>query len=334
SAYTRAISSMLPYSPSSAPVWAPAGARAEKSTSLRASSIRRLWSSASRVLRVTFSVASTVRSATSLRIRSSERLVSSSMSRRAAETSSSRFSRPAAAASASAASAALRARATMSSACSRASFSRSRYSASSRSASARCFSAASMLSRIALARFSSASPIRGSAKRESTNRVSPNAISVQIISPSAGETRKLPLEDASGISAAIWGVLEEERDQPEDERVEGDGLGQREAEPADRLQLVLHLGLARHGLDLLAEDDADAHAGSDRAEAGPDAERDRLAGVGDPGVGDAARRRNGVNHELAPSFLASVTRGGRASEVDSGEDGEDECLQGGDQHHL
>src|SRR3954447_17339037 len=77
---------------------APAGDSAEKSTSLRASSIRRLWSSESSVLRVTFSVASRVRSATSLRIRSSERLVSSSMSGRAAATSSSRFSRPDAAA--------------------------------------------------------------------------------------------------------------------------------------------------------------------------------------------------------------------------------------------
>src|SRR3954454_19082340 len=127
----------------------PAGDRAEKSTSFRASSISRLWSSESSVLRVTFSVASTVRSATSLRIRSSDRLVSISMSRRAAETSSSRLDRPEAAAppaSAWAASAALGARATMLSACSRASLSRSRYSPRRRSASARCFSAASMLS--------------------------------------------------------------------------------------------------------------------------------------------------------------------------------------------
>src|SRR6185312_3644196 len=39
-----------------------------KSSSPRASSTRRRWSSSVRVLRVTFSVASTVRSATSLRI--------------------------------------------------------------------------------------------------------------------------------------------------------------------------------------------------------------------------------------------------------------------------
>src|SRR4029077_1997967 len=55
--------------------------RLVKSTSLSASSTRRRWSSASSDLRVTFSVARTVRSATSLRICCSERLVSASMSR-------------------------------------------------------------------------------------------------------------------------------------------------------------------------------------------------------------------------------------------------------------
>ena len=68
----------------------------EKSTSLSASSTSRFWSSAVSDLRVTFSVASTVRSATSWRIWSSERRVSASMSRLAASTSSSRFSLPAA----------------------------------------------------------------------------------------------------------------------------------------------------------------------------------------------------------------------------------------------
>ena len=97
------------------------------------------WSSESSVLRVTFSVASTVRSATSLRICSSERRVSASMSRRAAATSSSRLSLAGRRGlRRRAASAALRARATMSSACSRASLRRSRYSASSSSASSRC----------------------------------------------------------------------------------------------------------------------------------------------------------------------------------------------------
>ena len=123
--------------------------------------------------------------------------------------------------------------------------------------------------------------------------MTPKASSVQIISPSQGETRKLPPPSSppSAAAASERGDvgqtssigLEEERDQAEDERVEGDRLGQREAEPADRLQLVLHLGLAGDGLDLLAEDDADADAGADRAEAGADTEGDRLAGVGDAG---------------------------------------------------
>ena len=43
--------------------------------------------------------------------------------------------------------------------------------------------------------------------------------------------------------------------------------------------LVAHLGLAAGGLDGLAEDDADADTGADRAEAAADAEADRLAGV-------------------------------------------------------
>jgi hypothetical protein len=72
--------------------------------------------------------------------------------------------------------------------------------------------------------------------------------------------------------------LEEEGDQAEDEGVEGDRLGQREAEPADALQLVFHLGLAGNRLDLLAEDEADADAGADRAEAGADTEGNCLAG--------------------------------------------------------
>ena len=94
------------------------------------------WSSSVSDLRVTFSVASTVRSATSLRISWIARRVSASMSRRVCSISSSRLAlarldglalvrprRPCGA------------RATISSACSRASLSRSRYSASSSSAS-------------------------------------------------------------------------------------------------------------------------------------------------------------------------------------------------------
>src|SRR5438128_476385 len=114
----------------------------------------------------------------------------------------------------------------------------------------------------------------------------PNAISVQIINPMPGWTRKLPPPSSSaatGRAAAMMEIgsigLEEEGDQAEDERVERDGLGEGEAEPADALQLVRHLRLTRDRLDLLAEDDSDADAGSDRAESGTDAERDRLEPV-------------------------------------------------------
>src|SRR3954453_5801535 len=60
----------------------PSGANAEKSTSDNASSIRRFWSSPSSDFRATFSVAMIVRFATSLRISSSARRVSASISRR------------------------------------------------------------------------------------------------------------------------------------------------------------------------------------------------------------------------------------------------------------
>src|SRR5262245_10585813 len=302
---------------------------AEKSTSARASSIRRFWSSVSSALRVSFSVVSTVRSATSWRIRSRERRVSASMSRRAAASSSSRFSRPSSVACNVVASADLRARATISSACSRASLRRARYPARIWSASWRVFSAESIESRIALARLSRASWILGKATLLRTHIVNPNSARVQIIRPRAGETRKLPPE------ATMWTVdtngLEEEGDQPEDEGVEGDRLGERETEPADRLKVVLHLRLAGDRLDFLAEDEADPDAGADRAEPGADAERDRLAGVGHASVGDAARGDGQwVNHNC--SFLVGL--GDRAADVDRREGGEDERLKRCDQANL
>ena len=102
-------------------------------------------------------------------------------------TSSSRFSLPAAVASASAVSAALRARAMMSSACSRASARRPRYSASSSSDSWRWRSAASSDSAIVFARLSRASWIFGKATLLSTHIVNRKRIRVQIIRP---ETRR------------------------------------------------------------------------------------------------------------------------------------------------
>src|SRR3954463_11259323 len=231
------------------------------------------------------------------------------MSRRAAASSSSRFSRPCSTASAVVVSAVLRARAMISSACSRASLRRARYSARIFLASSRVFSASSMDSRIALARLSSASWIRGKATLLSTYIVIPKTSSVQIIRPRLGETRKLPPESLAARGTAVICVtrstagLEEERDQTEDERVEGDRLGQREAEPADLLEVVLHLGLAGNGLDLLTEDEPDADSCPDRPESGTHAQRDRLAGVGDSGVRDAlgclGERNQHFNHESA-----------------------------------
>src|SRR5581483_4346616 len=143
--------------------------------------------------------------------------------------------------------------------------------------------------------------MRGNASLLRTHMVNPNTISVQIISPSPGETRKLP-ESATGSWVAIEptgpiGLREEEGDQAEDEGVEGDGLGEREAQPANRLELVLHLRLPGDRLDLLAEDEPDADPGSDRAEPGPDAQRDRLAGVLHRGqVGGLSQWNQQISH--------------------------------------
>ena len=148
-------------------------------------------------LRVTFSVARTVRLATSLRISSSERRVSAWMSRRAAAISSSRCWVAWTFESSWSDSAALRARDTMSSACSRASLSRARYSSSSSSASTFVRWADSIESSIALRRRSSASAMRGNATLLRTYSVTRNAISVQIITPS--EIEMSGLLSASGI---------------------------------------------------------------------------------------------------------------------------------------
>src|SRR5205807_3630913 len=99
----------------------------EKSSSLSASSTSRRWSASSSVLRVTFSVAMIVRSATSRRRSSSARLVATSISRCARLVASATVSRPRSLASFSWTSADWRARCTISSACSRACFVRSRY---------------------------------------------------------------------------------------------------------------------------------------------------------------------------------------------------------------
>src|ERR671917_347892 len=99
-----------------------------------------------------------------------------------------------------------------------------------------------------------------------------------------GLTRKDPPPSSEAAARTVTkssiSGLEEERDEAEDEGVEHDRLGQCEAEPLDRGDLVAHLRLTGHRLDDLAEDVADADAGADGAEAGSDAEGDRLQSVG------------------------------------------------------
>src|SRR5688500_2728936 len=124
--------------------------------------------------------------------------------------------------------------------------------------------------------------MRGKATFASTYIETPKTISVQIISPLPGETRKLPppLSAAKMTGEVTRSLLEEEGDQARHEAIEEARLGEREAEPLDRRDLVPHLGLARHGLDDLAEDDADADPAAHRAEAAAHAEADRPAAVG------------------------------------------------------
>ena len=106
------------------------------------------------------------------------------------------------------------------------------------------------------------------ANRLSTKNVIPNAISVQIIRP--GTTSISPPESSSGAV-----------EQAADQAVEDDRLGEGEAQPLDAGQLAPQLRLPRDCLDHRAEDVADADPGAERAQADPERERDRLAGVGD-----------------------------------------------------
>ena len=183
----------------------------------------------------------------------------------------------------------LRARATISSAWPRASASRSRYSSSScRPRSGTLGGVDRILDRLlALVERLGDARERGFA---STYSEMPKTSSVQIISPMPGVTRKLPPSVGREVmTVQSRSALEEEGDQARHEAVEEARLGEREAEPLDRRDLVAHLGLARHGLDDLAEDDADADTGADGAETTADTEGDRLAGVR-AGVGLRRRR--------------------------------------------
>src|SRR3954467_3624610 len=275
-------------------------ARAAKSSSASASSTRRFWSAESSDLRVTFSVASTVRSATSARICWMARRVSASMSRRVCSIISSRLVRASARVSFSLASAVRRARATISSAWERASDSRSRYSRSRSSASRLVRSAESIESSIIRWRLSSASVIRGNTAFHRTMKTIPKTTSVQIMTPMTGSTRP---GGSSAASSRLIAVLQEEGDQARHQAVEEAGLGKGETQPLDGRDLVAHLRLAGDGLDHLAEDDADADAGADGAEAATNTEGDRLAGVGPVlggGEDEGQERAQQVNHGVDP----------------------------------
>src|SRR6201987_2548560 len=80
-----------------------------------------------------------------------------------------------------------------------------------------------------------------------------------------------------------------------DQAVEEHSLGEGESQPLDTGDLVAHLGLAGDGLDHLAEDDADADAGTDRAET--TAYRDPEPGRDPGGRGDGKVQKK---HRGAP----------------------------------
>src|SRR5918992_1523648 len=111
-----------------------------------------------------------------------------------------------------------------------------------------------------------------------------SSASRRVSSAASGVIRKLPPSSSPSAAVAMMrgrsliAGLQEERDQARDQAVEEAGLREREAEPLDAGDLVAHLGLARHRLDDLAEDDADADAGADGAEASTHTEGDRPAG--------------------------------------------------------
>src|SRR6476659_518253 len=232
----------------------------------------RRWSSASSTLPVTRAVASSVRSATSERMRSSERFVSASIwrfvssSRRVRSDSASSFTR------AICASPTLRASARMSAASPFASAMSWRCCSRSSRASSRALSASSTAARMRSRRASIVFWIGPNANLRRTKNVIAKQIRVQIIRP--GTTSIRPDATSDGISDEDVG------EEPADEAVEHHGLGQREAEPLDALELAAELWLPRDGLDHRSEDVADADAGAERAEADTEGEGDRLARVG------------------------------------------------------
>src|SRR4029078_4263842 len=100
--------------------------------------------------------------------------------------------------------------------------------------------------------------------------------------------------------AAATSDEDEGEDRPE-QAVEHDGLGEREAEPLNALELATRLGLPGARLDHRREDEPDAAAGAGRAEADAHCEADRLPGFCDVAGGGG---ENGCDHVEPPSALA------------------------------
>src|SRR5712692_5485327 len=106
-----------------------------------------------------------------------------------------------------------------------------------------------------------------------------NAIAAQRISLPSGRIGFFALTltslAASSSVASTDGPLalgeEEEHESEQSER-----LGERDTEEHRRADRALHLGLARHGLDRVADDEADADARADGRGAVHDARADRL----------------------------------------------------------
>src|SRR5439155_15253531 len=90
--------------------------------------------------------------------------------------------------------------------------------------------------------------------------------------------------------------------QAAEEAIEDDGLGEREAEPHQALELAAQLGLAGDGLDHRAEDVADAGARARGAGTDAERERDRLAGVHDRRVLDRGGYQE-TEHAVGFSFV-------------------------------
>src|SRR5207253_5283381 len=157
------------------------------------------------------------------------------------------------------------------------------------------------------------------AYRFSTKSVIRKQTIVQIISPGVTEM--------SGFVASGMALDEDVGEDRAEEAVEDDGLGQREAEPLDPLQLASKLGLPGDRLDHRAEDVADADAGAEGAEADAEREADRLTGVRDRRIRRSAEKQ--VVH--ACSLVVWLDR---RAYVDGGQGSEDEGLDADDDDHL